>query len=284
MLSERSSRAIVKFIAKLDAVCASNQSLLCIGLDPEYEKLPRFLVGKYGVNALFEFNKQIIDATADLVCAYKPNLAFYEALGPAGLEELQKTREYIPKEIITLADAKRGDLENTARQYAKALFEFYQFDSATVNPLMGYDSLAPYLRYSDKLIFLLCRTSNPGARDFQELNCEGKPLYQHLAESAREWNKDQNIGLVVGATAPRELGIIRKTIGNEMPILLPGIGVQSGDLEQSVKNGMGANKARLLVNVSRDVIFASSEKDFVQAARRRAEHWRARINQYRKNT
>ncbi|MBI1744772.1 orotidine-5'-phosphate decarboxylase [Candidatus Acetothermia bacterium] len=271
-------------MAKLDAVCASNQSLLCIGLDPEYEKLPRFLVGKYGVNALFEFNKQIIDATADLVCAYKPNLAFYEALGPAGLEELQKTREYIPKEIITLADAKRGDLENTARQYAKALFEFYQFDSATVNPLMGYDSLAPYLRYSDKLIFLLCRTSNPGARDFQELNCEGKPLYQHLAESAREWNKDQNIGLVVGATAPRELGIIRKTIGNEMPILLPGIGAQSGDLEQSVKNGMGANKARLLVNVSRDVIFASSEKDFVQAARRRAEHWRARINQYRKNT
>jgi len=271
----------LKFIQKLDAICQKNQSLLCVGLDPEYEKLPKFLCENHGVSAIFEFNKQLIDATADLVCAYKPNLAFYEALGPAGLEALYKTIEYIPKEIVTLADAKRGDLNNTARQYAKALFEFYKFDSATINPLMGYDSIAPYLKYSDKLIFLLARTSNPGATDFQELECSGKPLYEHIARKAYEWNTGKNIGLVVGATAPKELSAIRKIIGEEMPILLPGVGAQSGDLAQSIKNGLGAHKGRLLVNVSRDVIFASSEKDFAQAARRRAKHWRDQINSNR---
>jgi orotidine-5'-phosphate decarboxylase len=255
--------------------------LLCVGLDSEYEKLPKCLTEQYGVNALFEFNKQIIDATADLVCAYKPNLAFYEALGPAGLEALHQTVEYIPKEIVKLADAKRSDLENTSRQYAKALFEFYGFDAATINPLMGYDSIAPYLKYSEKLIFLLARTSNPSARDFQELDCAGKPLYEEIARRAQEWNTEKNIGVVVGATAPNELSSIRNIIGEAMPILLPGIGSQAGDLTQSVKNGLGANKGRLLVNVSRDVIFASPEKDFALVARQRAEYWRHQINLHR---
>jgi orotidine-5'-phosphate decarboxylase len=271
----------VKFIEKLDSICQRRQSLLCVGLDSEFVKLPRYLVERHGVNAVFEFNKQIIDATADLVCAYKLNLAFYEALGPAGLQELQKTVEYIPSQIVTIADAKRGDLENTSRQYAKALFEFYQFDSATVNPWMGYDSIAPYLTYAGKLVFLLCRTSNPGARDFQDLTCLDRPLYEHLALKAHEWNTGKNIGLVVGATAPRELGRIRKTIGREIPVLLPGIGTQSGDLEHAVKNGLGLQPGRLLVNVSRDVIFASSAQDFAQTARRRAEHWNQQINHYR---
>jgi orotidine-5'-phosphate decarboxylase len=250
-------------------------------LDSEFEKLPRFLVERHGVGAVFEFNKQIIDATADLVCAYKPNLAFYEALGPAGLEQLQKTREYIPREIPVIADGKRGDIENTARLYAQAFFGYYQFDAATVNPLMGGDAVAPFLQWREKLSFILCRTSNPGARDFQELDCQNRRLYQRLAEKAREWNAHRNVGVVVGATAPRELANVRAIVGEEMFLLIVGLGAQGAPWKSAVRGGVNARGERAIFNLAREIIFASSEKDFAQAARRRAEHWCHRINEGR---
>lgn len=271
----------MSFLEKLRAVARRNNSWLCIGLDSEFPRLPSFLRERHGPSAVLEFNRAIIEATADLVCAYKPNLAFYEMLGPLGLEILYKTRELIPQEIPIIADAKRGDIENTARAYAKALFEYYRFDAVTVNPLMGFDSVAPFLEYSEKCTFLLVRTSNPGARDFQELNCDGKPLYQHVAEKACQWNTRKNVGVVVGATAPNELAIVRRIVGDEMPILVPGIGAQAGDLERAVKNSVNAHKELAIINVSRSVIFASSGEDFAHAARHAALSLRDEINRAR---
>lgn len=269
------------FVEKIQAAARRNDSWLCVGLDSELAKLPAFLHERHGFYAVLEFNKAIIEATADLICAYKPNLAFYEMLGPLGLEILYKTRELIPTEIPIIADAKRGDIENTARAYAKALFEYYRFDAATVNPLMGFDSIAPFLEYSEKCAFLLVRTSNPGARDFQELDCQGKPLYQRLAEKAREWNTRKNAGVVVGATAPDELAIVRRIVGDDMPILVPGVGAQAGDLERAVKNSMNSCKELAIINVSRSVIFASQDEDFAHAARKAAMTLRDKINRYR---
>lgn len=269
------------FLEKVRAVAQRNKSWLCVGLDSELAKLPSFLRERHGPQAVFEFNKAIIEATADLVCAYKPNLAFYEMLGPMGLEILAHTRELIPQEIPVIGDAKRGDIENTARAYAKALFEHYRFDAATVNPLMGSDSIAPFLERPDRCAFVLVRTSNPGAQDFQELDCEGKPLYQRLAEKARQWNTKNNVGIVVGATIPRELAVVRQIIGNEMPILVPGVGAQAGDLEQAVKHSVNSHGELAIINVARSVIFASQSEDFAQAARKVAMTLRDEINRYR---
>lgn len=269
------------FTEKLQAAARRNQSWLCLGLDSEFPKLPPLLRERHGLQAVWQFNRAIIEATSDLVCAYKPNLAFYEMLGPTGLEVLHRTRELIPKEIPLIADAKRGDIPNTARAYAQALFDYYQFDAITVNPLMGKDSVAPFLEYSEKCAFVLVRTSNPGAEDFQNLECGGKPLYQRLAERAREWNTNKNVGVVVGATAPHELSIVRQIIGDEMPILVPGVGAQQGDLERAVKNSVNSHGELAIITVSRSVIFASSGEDFAQAARHTARALRDRINQYR---
>lgn len=271
----------MSFLDKLYNAARQNKSWLCIGLDSELSKLPTFLRERHGPHAVLEFNKAIIEVTGDLICAYKPNLAFYEMLGPLGLEILYRTRELVPKEIPVIADAKRGDIENTARAYAKALFEYYRFDAATINPFMGFDSVAPFLEYSGKCAFLLVRTSNPGARDFQELNCESKLLYQRLAEKAREWNTHRNVGVVVGATAPNELAIVRQIIGDEMPILVPGVGAQAGDLEKAVKNSVNSRGELAIINVSRSVIFASQSEDFAQAARKAAIALRDGINRYR---
>lgn len=269
---------MASFLDKLCAAARQNNSWLCIGLDSELSKLPVFLRERYGPHALLEFNRAIIEATADLVCAYKPNLAFYEMLGPLGLEILYKTRELIPTEIPVIADAKRGDIENTARAYAKALFEYYRFDAVTVNPLLGFDSVVPFLEYPEKCTFLLVRTSNPGARDFQELPCDGKPLYQHLAQKAREWNTRENVGVVVGATAPNELAIVRQIVGDEMPILVPGVGAQAGDLAQAVKSSVNSRGELAIISVSRSVIFASQAEDFAQAARKAAQTLHEAIN------
>lgn len=269
------------FITKLLSASRRNRSLLCVGLDSDIRKIPQSLVKEFGDEAIFEFNKCIIDATVDLVCAYKPNIAFYEMLGPKGLELLKKTREYIPKEIPVIIDAKRGDIPNTAEAYAKALFEFYNADAVTVNPYLGQDSLEPFLRYREKCTFLLCRTSNPGARDFQDLDCGGQPLYQVIAKKAVEWNSRHNIGIVAGATFPEELGIIRKIVGDEMPLLILGVGPQGADLQKAVKNGVNSRGERAIISVSRSVIFASSKKDFAQAARRAAEKLCNEINRYR---
>ncbi|MCS7198023.1 MAG: orotidine-5'-phosphate decarboxylase [Candidatus Bipolaricaulota bacterium] len=271
----------MSFLDKLCNAARQNKSWLCIGLDSELSKLPTFLRERHGPYAVLEFNRAIIEVTADLVCAYKPNLAFYEMLGPVGLEILYRTRELIPKEIPIIGDAKRGDIENTARAYAQALFEYYRFDAVTVNPLMGFDSVAPFLEYLDKCTFLLVRTSNPGARDFQELSCDGRPFYQRLAEKACEWNTRKNVGVVVGATAPDQAATVRQIVGDEMPILVPGVGAQAGDLERAVKNSVNAQGELAIINVSRSVLFASQSEDFAQAARKAAQILRDAINRWR---
>jgi len=258
------------FITKLANTARKNNSLLCIGLDPNPDLMPK-------VDTL-EFNKAIIDATYDLVCAYKPNLAFYEALGIEGLTILEKTVAHIPGDIPIIGDAKRGDIGNTAKAYAKALFSILGFDAATVNPYLGFDSIEPFISYQDKGVFILCRTSNPGAMDFQDLRCDtGSSLYETVAHKAKEWNIYGNIGLVVGATYPEELKKIR-SICPEMPLLIPGIGAQGGDLALVVKYGVDAQGEKAVINVSRQVLYASRERHFAEAARNTAEKIRNQIN------
>jgi len=262
-----------KFVDKLLDISRSNNSLLCIGLDPDPKKLP--------VDNVLEFNKAIIDATADLVCAYKPNLAFYEAMGIRGLQILKKTLASIPGNIPVIGDAKRGDIGNTAAAYAKALFEYYKFDAVTVSPYLGYDSVEPFLEYRYGGVFVLCRTSNKSAADFQDMiDNFGMKFYQSVALRACEWNKDGNIGLVVGATYPEELKQVREMCP-EMPLLIPGIGAQGGDLELSVKYGTNARKEKAVIVAARQVLYASRGRDYAKAARKAARELRDSINRAR---
>ncbi|HXZ95209.1 MAG TPA: orotidine-5'-phosphate decarboxylase [Dehalococcoidia bacterium] len=263
----------MKFTDKLLNASRKNKSWLCIGLDPDPELMP-------AVDVL-QFNQAIIEATSDLVCAYKPNLAFYEALGTEGSAILERTVKYIPGHIAVIADAKRGDIGNTGKAYAKALFSVLGFDAATVNPYLGYDSIEPFINYQDKGIFILCRTSNKGAADFQDLHINGLPLYEAVAQKAREWDIHGNIGLVVGATYPEELKKVR-SICPEMPLLIPGIGAQGGDLASAVGYGVDTRGEKAIINVSRQILYASKEKDFAQAARNIAEKIRGQINDYRR--
>jgi orotidine-5'-phosphate decarboxylase len=260
----------MNFIEKLLKSAHSNDSLLCIGLDPDPELMPE------GVSVL-DFNLAIIEATYDLVCAYKPNLAFYEAMGVEGTRALAATVDSMPDTIPVIGDAKRGDIGNTARAYAAALFEGFGFDAVTVNPYLGGDSLEPFIEYEDKGVFVLCRTSNPGSADLQDLKVGKKPLFEVVAKKALEWNKYGNIGLVVGATYPNDLKRVRK-ICPDMPILIPGVGKQGGDLAAAVRNGVDANKEKAIINSSRGIIYASKGKDFAEAARRAAIATRDEIN------
>lgn len=269
-LSYNSVELEMEFTDKLVAAGRRNSSLLCVGLDPDPSLMPK--VG------FLEFNKAIVDATADLVCAYKPNLAFYEARGIDGLRLLQRTVERIPGHIPIIADAKRGDIGNTARAYAEAIFVTLGFDATTVSPYLGFDSIEPFIEHKDKGVFVLCRTSNPGAVDFQDLvDAQGVPLYEAVARKARVWNVHGNIGLVVGATYPEELKRIR-WLCPDMPLLIPGIGAQGGDLASAVKYGVDAHGERAIIAVSRQVLYASRGKDFAEAARRSAEELRGGIN------
>jgi len=267
----------VNFVEKLTNAAKKNKSLLCVGLDPD----PKLMPEKVGV---FEFNKAIIDATADLVCAYKPNLAFYEALGSAGLDALKQTVKYISDDIPVIGDAKRGDIGNTAKAYAKSIFDNFNFDATTVNPYLGFDSLEPFIQYTNKGILILCRTSNAGAADFQSLRCEtegdSRPLFEIVALKASQWNIHGNIGLVVGATYPEELRLIRNS-HPDMPLLIPGIGAQRGDLASAVRYGVNAKGEGAIINSSRGIIYASQGKDFAQAARQAASSLRDQINYYR---
>jgi orotidine-5'-phosphate decarboxylase len=276
----------MKFSQKVRQAAHSNQSWLCLGLDPDPERLPHLLQTNAHGKAALEFNRRIIEATHDLVCAYKLNSAFYEALGPYGMEILQQTRDFIPQVIPAIWDAKRGDIANTSHKYAQAAFEVYGFDAITVNPYLGYDSLEPFFSYRDRGVFLLCRTSNPGAQDLQDVNCEGRKLYQLVAEKARLWAKqsEAEIGLVVGATYPDELRIVREIVTEEMLILVPGVGTQKGDLKKAVCSAANSQGERAIISVSRGVLYASNEEDFAQAARREAQRIRDEIHRYRKGS
>ncbi|WP_226388769.1 orotidine-5'-phosphate decarboxylase [Penaeicola halotolerans] len=241
-------------------------SFLCVGLDTDITKIPEHLLRRK--DPIFEFNKQIIDATADIAVAYKPNIAFYEALGAKGWESLRKTIEYIPKEIFTIADAKRGDIGNTANLYAKAFLEQMDFDSITVAPYMGADSVEPFLR-QDKWVILLGLTSNSGSGDFQQLELRsGEKLYEKVLKKSQEWASTDQMMYVVGATQAQALEGIRKIVPDHF-LLVPGVGAQGGSLEEVSRFGMNA-QCGLLVNATRSIIYASSGKDFAQMARAEA--------------
>lgn len=264
----------MNFTEKLAEAVRKNRSLLCIGLDPDPASMPEG-------TGIFAFNKAIIDATADIVCAYKPNIAFYEACGADGLDDLKRTRQYIPAGIPAIIDAKRGDVGNTARAYARGLFDYFDFDAATVSPYLGYDSLEPFIEYADRGIFVLCRTSNTGAADFQSLSCDAeegkKPLFKVVAAKVDRWNTHGNMGLVVGATYPEELRRIRRDYP-DMPLLVPGIGAQGGELAKVIEYGVDAGKRRTVINSSRQILYASEGKDYAGAARRAAQELRDSIN------
>ena len=277
------TRIAVTFLKKLLAASRRNNSLICIGLDPEEAHLPPHLLDQ--PDPILSFNRAIIEATADLVCAYKPNLAFYEARGPAGLLTLQETLRLIPPDIPTIGDAKRGDTANTARQYARALFEVYHFDAITAHPYLGRDSLQPFLDYHDKGIFIVCRTSNPGARDFQDALVQTgaateAPLYEYVARQVLEWDTVGNVGLVVGATYPTELQRIRQ-IAPSLPILIPGVGAQGGDLRSAARNGVDAAGERAIIAISRAIIYAGKGRDFATVAAQAVRNLRDTANQAR---
>jgi orotidine-5'-phosphate decarboxylase len=243
-------------------------TFLCVGLDPDLPRIPNHLMKEK--DPVLAFNKIIIDHTIDHAIAYKPNLAFYEAMGPAGLETLAKTLEYLPAEIFTIADAKRGDIGNTSRLYAKAFFEQMNFDAITVAPYMGEDSVSPFLEFNDKWVILLALTSNKGSRDFQMIeNTSHEPLFASVLEKSKGWGNEENMMYVVGATRGESIGEVRKIVPDHF-LLVPGVGAQGGSLEEVAKFGMN-NKCGLLVNSSRGIIYASSGKDFGMAAKKEAQ-------------
>ena len=273
----------MNFIAKLHAAWSSNDSLLCVGLDPDIARLPAQLQGR--PDGIVEFCKAIIDATADLACAFKPQIAYFAALGAE--DQLEAICAYLRERyphIPLILDAKRGDIGATARQYAREAFERYGADAVTVNPYMGFDSVEPYMEWPDRGVIVLCRTSNAGGSDLQFLDVGGQPLYQHVARLvAEKWNKNGQCALVVGATFPEELAQVRSIVG-DMPLLVPGIGAQGGDIEATVKSGRTANGAGMMINSSRAIWYAQpqGDEDFAQAARRVALETRDAINRYRK--
>jgi orotidine-5'-phosphate decarboxylase len=261
-------------ISNLEKIQQKNRTLICLGLDLDPRKMP----GEFSssVKGMFDFAHRIIDATSDVVCAYKPNLAFFESLGAEGFSLLKLIRERIPEEIPVIMDGKRGDIGNTSQFYAEAMFERYRADWVTVSPYMGLDSIRPFLEYGDNGVFVLCLTSNAGASDFQMLDVNGKPLYKIVAEKVASWNKDQNCGLVVGATHPDQLRDLRVTAG-DMPILIPGVGAQGGSLEEAAIVGTGNFTKLAVVNVSRSVLYASTDKDFAARARQELEKLNATV-------
>ena len=243
----------------------SKKSFLCVGLDPDLEKIPKHLLETE--DPIFEFNKAIIDATLPYAIAYKPNIAFYESLGIYGWQALKKTIEYIPQEVFTIADAKRGDIGNTSNKYAEAFFKKMPFDAITLSPYMGQDSVTPFLNHKDKWAILLASTSNVGALDFQELmieNSDGQKVYEKVIEISSQWGSDQNLMYVVGATRVDTLTHIRKLVPDHF-LLIPGVGAQGGDLDLVCKYAMNASGG-LLINSARSIIYANSTTDFAHHA------------------
>ena len=272
----------MNFINKLSAAWTANNSLLCVGLDPDLAKLPAEL--RDAPDGITTFCTRIIDATADLACAFKPQIAYFGALGAEKqLEDICRyVRENYPH-IPLILDAKRGDIGATATQYAREAFERYGADAVTVNPYMGEDSLDPYLAWADRGVIILCRTSNPGGSDLQFLDTDGVPLYQRVARLvAEKWNKNGQCALVVGATFPEELAQVRAIVG-DMPLLVPGIGAQGGDIAATVGAGQTAHGMGMMISSSRAIIYAAPQdgEDWADAARRVAIETRDAINAHR---
>ena len=303
----------MNFQQKIETVMEKNNTLLCVGLDPVLDKLPTAIQKKK--NPFFTFNKAIIDATADIACCFKPNSAFYEALGEKGIGELKRTCDYITKhypKVPILLDFKRGDIGSTNKAYATFAFDYLGVDAVTVQPYVGQEALSAFLERKDKGIFILCKTSNPGSGEFQNLSVilgspprrmtpesdlpdpgqarmtssglaqtKAEPLYIHIAKKvALEWNSFSNCMLVVGATYPEELQEVRRIVG-DMTLLVPGLGTQGGDVQKTIQAGLNSKKMGMILNASREILYASSEKDFAQKAREKAEKLRYEINSYR---
>lgn len=266
---------------KLLNISSENNSLVCIGLDIDKQKMPTFLF-ESNKEPYLTFNKNIIDSTKDIVCAYKLNMAFYESLGLQGINVLQKTVDYIPKKIVIILDGKRNDIGNTASKYAQTVFETFQADATTINPYLGKDGITPFLSYKDKCSFILCRTSNPSAGDFQDLLSPSVPLYEIVAKKIKEWNTNQNCGAVVGATYPKELKKIRTILGEEIPLLIPGIGSQGGDVKQTIQYGTNSKGEMAIINSSRAVIYAADNQDFADKSREKTMQLNDEINKYAK--
>ncbi len=271
----------MKFVQRLRRAWVSGDTLLCVGLDPDPARLPPALAAAQ--HPLFEFGRAIVDATADLVCAFKPQIAYYAAARAE--DQLEMTIAHVRRhypDIPVILDAKRGDIGSTAAMYAREAFERYQADAVTVNPYLGFEALAPFLDYRDKGVIVLCRTSNPGAREVQDMVSGGRKLYQLIAEkAAREWNANDNVLLVVGATYPAELAQVRAIVG-EIPILVPGVGAQGGDVAAVLANGATADGAGLIISSSRAVLYAGSGADYADVARSTALQLRDEINRWRK--
>jgi orotidine-5'-phosphate decarboxylase len=270
----------MKFKDRLLRASRTNRSLVCVGLDFEMERVPANVREQH--DPILTFNQAIIEATKDLVCAYKPNIAFYEKHAERGLTSLRKTVELVPEEIPVILDCKRGDIGSTARAYAEAYFEDLGVDAITVNPYLGTDSVEPYLTYEEKGVFIVCRTTNAGASDFQDLNVNGAPLYEHVARRAvKEWNGHDTIGLVAPATQPRTLQAVRRIAGPNVPILVPGVGAQGGRVVDAVQGGANLRGEMVIVNASRSVTYASEGNDFAAAARAAAQRLKDECNEAR---
>lgn len=263
------------FIDHFRAVLTSRQSALCIGLDPELSKLPAALPRT--CDGMIRFCQELIDATAKYAAAFKINFAFFEAHGHAGWAALERVAAAIPAGCLKIADAKRGDIGNTARLYARVIFEELQFDAMTANPFLGEDAALPFLEDARRGVFFLCRTSNPGSGSIQwypvqpgvQASSESQPLFVHITQLVNSWNRHGNAALVVGATHPSELQIVRQH-APQLPFLIPGVGAQGGDLAAAVKYGLTKSGALAVINVSRGIIYASSGKDFAAAAAQQA--------------
>jgi len=268
----------MSFYSRVHAIQKENNTLLCVGLDPDLNKIPKHLLLRS--DPVGEFCRCIIEATSDLVCAYKLNLAFFETLGEQGWSTVQRVLSFIPPGVMSIGDAKRGDIGNTADMYARALLDGFKFTAATVNAYMGEDSVQPFIKDPDKGAFILALTSNPGAKDFQYLKAKGKPIYEHVTKKAMKWNKNKNIGLVVGATRPAQLKRIRQ-LAPDMPLLIPGVGAQGGDVQQAIHFGCDEHGEMAIINASRSIIYAATGEGFAETARSAAGALRDEMNKYR---
>ncbi len=268
----------MNFNSRLLSIQKKSNSLLCVGLDTDIKKIPAYLRTKK--NGIIEFNKRIIETTSDLVCAYKINFAFYEALGKEGWAIIEKTRAMIPSAILTIADAKRGDIGNSSGYYANAILNEMGFDSVTVAPYMGRDSVAPFLEWENKGVFLLALTSNEGAFDFQYKWIGKKRLFEEIVSVSQRWASHDNLGFVIGATKSKDIRSVRKLAPN-VPFLVPGIGAQGGSVEDVIRYGCTNDGFGVLINASRSILYASNGKDFADAARSEALKLNNEINFFR---